>query len=422
MILPAVATPVRMLRGATLADGSRVDILIEGETVAGVVPTGTRPTRERDGVLDVAGHVVTTAAAEPHGHLDKAFSWERIEPVHGDLERAIESWHAYATVMTEEDVLTRARRATGLMLAAGITAVRSHVDLLPGPDPLRGVRALLRLRDELSGLMDLELVALGGWTASDEVFEAALDAGVDLVGGAPHLAPDPFDDLDRILAIARRRGVGIDLHTDESLDGAATLAAYAREVTGWDAPRTAGHCVRLSTMDRVELDTVMDEVARAGIGVVALPITNLYLQGRGYERAVPRGIAPIRRLREAGVRVAAGADNIRDPFNPVGRCDPLETASLLVAAAHLSPEEALAAVTDDARAVMALPPAGPRVGARADLLAVAAASIGDAVALAPAERIVIHRGRLVSRTTVTVESAAGAAPVAAAAPGKVSAA
>ncbi len=422
MILPAVATPVGMLRGATLADGSRVDILIEGETVVDVVPTGTRPTRERDGVLDVAGHVVTTAAAEPHGHLDKAFSWERIEPGHGDLERAIESWHAYATVMTEEDVLARARRAAGLMLAAGITAVRSHVDLLPGPDPLRGVRALLRLRDELFGLMDLELVALGGWTASDEVFEAALDAGVDLVGGAPHLAPDPFDDLDRILAIARRRGVGIDLHTDESLDGAATLAAYAREVTGWDVPRTAGHCVRLSTMDRVELDAVLDEVARAGIGVVALPITNLYLQGRGHERAVPRGIAPIRRLREAGVRVAAGADNIRDPFNPVGRCDPLETASLLVAAAHLSPEEALAAVTDDARDVMALPPAGPRVGARADLLVVAAGSLGDAVALAPAERIVIHRGRIVSRTTVTVESAAAAAPVAAATSGKASAA
>ncbi len=422
MILPSAATPVGMLRGATLADGSRVDILLEGELVSDVVPAGTGRPPAYGAILDVEGRVVTAAAAEPHGHLDKAFSWERIDPPHGDLERAIESWHSYAATMTEDDILTRARRAAGLMLAAGITAVRSHVDLLPGPDPLRGVRALVRLRDELSGLMDLELVALGGWTADDEVFEAALDAGVDLVGGAPHLAPDPFGDLDRILAIARRRGVGIDLHTDESLDGAATLAAYARAVAGWDVPRTAGHCVRLSTMDRTELDAVLADVARAGIGVVALPITNLYLQGRGHERSVPRGIAPIRRLRDAGVRVAAGADNIRDPFNPVGRCDPFETASLLVAAAHLSPEEAVAAVTDDARDVMTLPPAGPRAGARADLLAVAAASLGDAVALAPAERIVIHRGRLVSRTTVTVESAAAAPPLATAPIGKASAA
>lgn len=265
-------------------------------------------------------------------------------------------------------------------------------------------------------------MALGGWTADDDVFEAALDAGVDLVGGAPHLAADPFDDLDRILAIARRRGVGVDLHTDESLDGAATLAAYARAVADWDVPRTAGHCVRLSTMERAELDAVVADVARSGIGIIALPITNLYLQGRDHERSVPRGIAPIRRLRAAGVRVAAGADNIRDPFNPVGRCDPFETASLLVAAAHLSPEEAVAAVTDDARDVMGLPPAGPRAGARADLLAVAAASLGDAVALAPAERIVIHRGRLVSRTTVTVESAAAAPSLAAAPIGKASAA
>ena len=40
--------------------------------------------------------------------------------------------------------------------------------------------------------------------------------------------------------------------------------------------------------------------------------------------------------------VAAGADNIRDPFNPLGRTDPLETASLLAAAAHLTPAQALA--------------------------------------------------------------------------------
>ena len=32
------------------------------------------------------------------------------------------------------------------------------------------------------------------------------------------------------------------------------------------------------------------------------------------------------------------ADNVQDPFNLVGRSDPLETASLLVLAAHETPE------------------------------------------------------------------------------------
>ncbi|MFX6226352.1 hypothetical protein ABTF68_23030, partial [Acinetobacter baumannii] len=73
--------------------------------------------------------------------------------------------------------------------------------------------------------MDIELVALGGPTVPDAVFDAALDAGIDLVGGAPHLADDPIADLDRLIAIAQRRDVGLDLHTDESLAGADTLAA-----------------------------------------------------------------------------------------------------------------------------------------------------------------------------------------------------
>ena len=98
------------------------------------------------------------------------------------------------------------------------------------------------------------------------------------------------------------------------------------------------------------------------------------------------------------MRVGAGADNVQDPFNPVGRGCAFETASLLVVAGHLTPQEAWNLVSDGARAVMGLPVAGPRVGARAELLAVRAQSLTDAIATAPADRIVIHEGRLVARS------------------------
>jgi len=404
----SAAPPVSIaaLRGVRLTSGALVDIALDGDEVLAVVPAGS-PLPDTDGeVLDLDGYLVTTAGAEPHAHLDKSQSWDAIQPAFGDLERAIESWHAFAATLDEDDTLRRARSTAVRMLASGITSVRTHVDLLRGDDALVGVRALVRLRDELDGLMDIELVALGGPNIPDAVFEAALDAGVDLVGGAPHLADDPIADLERLIALARRRDVGLDLHTDESLAGADTLAAYARLVAGWNRPCTAGHCVRLSMMPATDLAALADEVRAADIGVIALPITNLYLQGWEAAHAVPRGIAPIGRLKAAGVRVAAGADNVRDPFNPVGRCDHLETASLLVAAGHLAPADALDAVTVGARDVMNLPFAGPVAGARADLVAVRAASIGDAVAFADADRVVIHRGRLVSRTTVTTLTAA----------------
>jgi len=411
----SAASPVSIaaLRGVRLATGAVVDVAIEGDEVLAVVPSGS-PLPETDGeTLELDGYLLTAAGAEPHAHLDKSQSWDAIQPPFGNLERAIESWHAFAATLDEDDTIDRARSTALRMLASGITSIRTHVDLLRGEDTLTGVRALVRLRAELEGIMDIELVALGGPTVPDDVFEAALDAGVDLVGGAPHLADDPIADLERLIALARRRDVGLDLHTDESLAGADTLAAYARAVAGWHRPRTAGHCVRLSMMPASDLASLADEVRAADIGVIALPITNLYLQGWDAEHAVPRGIAPIGRLKAAGVRVAAGADNVRDPFNPVGRCDHLETASLLVAAGHLAPEEALDAVTTGARDVMGLPFAGPVAGARADLVAVRADSLGEAVAFASADRVVLHRGRLVSRTTVSTRTAS---PVRAAAP------
>jgi cytosine deaminase len=110
-------------------------------------------------------------------------------------------------------------------------------------------------------------------------------------------------------------------------------------------------------------------------------------------------------LRAAGVLVAGGTDNVRDVFNPVGRCDPLETAALLVTAGHQSVEDAAAMVGCHARRVLSLPEAGPVAGAAAELVALPAADVGDAVATAPPDRWVWHQGRMVARTGLTTETA-----------------
>ncbi|SFF40532.1 amidohydrolase family protein [Curtobacterium sp. YR515] len=421
----SVPRPIALLRSALLPDGRSVDVAIDGETVSAVAPAGTLAAPAEE-TIDLGGRLLLTAPAEPHAHLDKALSADVIRPPLGDLGAAIVSWTAHATTMTVEDIADRARTAALTLLAAGTTAVRSHVDVLSGrhsaadrpattEQALRGARALVQVRDELAGLMDIELVALAGPLAPDEQVEAVLDLGVDLVGGAPHLAEDPLADVDRLLAIAHRRGLGVDLHADESLDGPVTLDHYARASRSLrrDRQYSAGHCVRLGTLGPERLAEVVADVAAADLGVITLPITNLYLQGWQYPVATPRGLTAIQALLDAGVRVAAGADNVRDPFNPVGRSDAFETASLLVSAGHVTPDQAYAMVSDTARSVMGLPAAGPVPGRRADLLAVAATSVTDAVANAPADRIVLSRGRLVARTEVRRTVAAPAAAAAA---------
>ena len=410
--MPSLPYPVTALRNVTLPDTptgpDKVDVLIAGDTVQQVRPA--EPGGISPGELDLDGYVLLTAAADPHAHLDKAYSWDLIEPPMGDLERAIMSWRAYASDMSVDSIAERARRAVQALLRNGTTAVRSHVDILAGDAPLRGAEALVRVRAEFAGLLDIELVALTAFDTPEPAIDAALDLGVDLVGGAPHLAPDPPEFIDRLLSIAKRRDVGVDLHTDESLDGALTLPYFARAVRDWPAGTSlsAGHCVRLGTLPTAAADEVIDEVLASDIGVITLPITNLYLQAWHHEHSAPRGLTAVRRLIDRGARLGAGADNVRDPFNPVGRSDALETASLLVVAGHLTATEAYRLITDGARAVMRLPDAGARAGARADFVAVRGASLADVIATAPADRYVVHAGRLVSYTEVTHHTAKGA--------------
>ncbi len=391
-----------LLTSATLADGSVVDVRIENGVVTSVSPAtpDTGAGSSLDTHVDLRGYLLITAPAEPHAHLDKALSWDALRPELGDLHDAIATWKEGSLRFDEESFRVRARTAALALLRNGTTAVRTHVDILAGDDPLRGIRAVDAVRRELRGVMDIEIVALVKAYSQVELLHAALDSGADLVGGSPHNAPDPHAELDRLLGAAERRGVGADLHTDEFLFGDHhTIADYAERAGKWPAGRirTASHCTRLGTMSAGELDGLLPRIAAARLGVVANPITNLYLQGRGVA-AAPRGITAIAPLLAAGVRVAAGADNVRDPFNPLGRSDALETAMLTVIAGHVHPDTALAMVTDEARAVLGLPGAGPRVGARAELLAVRGTGVADVIANAPADRIVIHNGAVVSHS------------------------
>ncbi|MFW2514454.1 amidohydrolase family protein [Demequina sp. SO4-13] len=401
--MPLTGERPTLIRGAHLADGRVVDVSIAGGIVTSVVPVGTAPIpTDSRSVLDLDGHLLLPATADPHAHLDKAQSWNAIRPPMGDLRAAIVSWRAYADRMTTDDIVARAHGQALRNLSQGSTAIRTHVDVLRGAQPLRGIHALVEVRDMLRGLMDIEIIALASDDIPTAVIESALDAGADGVGGAAHLAPEPLAELDRFIGIADRHDCVLDMHTDESLDEAVTLGALAERTRGWSRNVSAGHCVRLGTLEPARRDTLIAAVVASRIGIIANPITNLYLQGWDHEVATPRGLTAARQLIDAGARFAAGADNVRDPFNPLGRADALETAMLLVVAGHLDIEEAFTAVSSGAREVMALPTAGPTPGAVADLLAIKADSLIEAVAEAPAHRTVIHRGAVVSRSTTSV--------------------
>lgn len=400
-----------MLRNARLADGRSVDVTVGDDgRIAGVQPAGSgwaAGTPEGATVHDLGGWLLLPALAEPHAHLDKALTADLVPNPTGDLMGAIEAWVTAAGEgrITHEGIVDRAAAAMELLLVHGVTAVRTHVNVTAA-NGITALRAVQESAARFEGLLDIQTVALTSSPMSGPdgaenraALAAALEAGVDLVGGCPHLDPDGPGLIANAIRVATEAGIGIDLHVDEMLEPSVlTLRDYARQVidTGFDGPVAASHCVTLGMQTPQVQAEVAGLVAEAGIAVFPLPQTNLFLQGRDHPTGTPRGLTAVAALREAGALVAAGADNVQDPFNLVGRSDPLETAALMVMAGHQLPETAYDMVSNDVRRAIGLEPVRIEPGSLADLVAIDAPSIRGAIADAPMSRRVFRHGRLVA--------------------------
>ncbi len=407
-------TMAQAITNARLADGRHVDVHVSDGRIQRVVPHESDAASHTStaGAIDVDGWLLLPAMAEPHAHLDKALTAELAPNPSGDLGGAIAAWvgAAAAGVFTYDDMVRRIRLALDRLLLNGVTAVRSHINCGSGAG-IWHLRAAQEAIAPYADLMHVEFVALthspmAGPDGAENraALRAAIEAGADLVGGCPHLEDDGPESIRVALDAAADAGIPIDLHVDETLDPAVlTLRDLARAVIdrGIEGDVTASHCVSLGMQSPEMQATIAGEVADAGIAIVPLPQTNLFLQGRDHQQATPRGLTAIGALREAGALVAAGADNVQDPFNLVGRSDPLETAALLVMAAHLLPDDAYDMVANDVRRILGLAPIRFEAGDPADLVAIDAPSIRGAIADAPADRKVFRAGRLIASTSTT---------------------
>lgn len=390
------------ITNALLPDGTSTTIGIRDGMVTAIGEPEPGAT-----VFDAAGRLVLPAPAEAHAHLDKAFLAETVPNPNGDLMGAIEAMDAHFDSITRADVRARAERAARLIAANGATVIRTHADLTQR-NGLDAVSALIEVREALRGLVTVQVVALcdfpfagAAGANARALLRDAIAAGVDLVGGCPHLEDDPEAATDAYLAEAAMAGLPLDLHTDETLDPRKSSLGYLSSVvmaSGFEHGVTASHCVSLGVLPAAEQQRIAELAAEAGVHVVALPSSNLFLQGRGHPSATPRGITAVRALLDAGVNVAAGWDNLQDPFNPMGRGDCLETAAMMVMAAHVLPHEAYHSVANATRRACGLADAGPFVGGVADLLLIRAANEREAMASASPDRVVVRAGSVLSPT------------------------
>ncbi|MDP4928670.1 MAG: amidohydrolase family protein [Ilumatobacteraceae bacterium] len=383
-----------------LIDGALVDIAVQNGLIAWIgspsqcpVPCGS--------TIDFSGFIVSSPFVEPHAHLDKAFLADRISNPAGDLMGAIKGLEEVRTTITHQDIVERATRAVKLMSQNGVTSIRTHADTtLSGG--LSSVHALLEVKQECSHFMDIQVAMLLEWPITgidgkerQALARDAIAAGVDVVGGCPHLDPDPRGAVEFLLGLAIDSGLPLDLHADENMRPDSTDLEHLADVVIRDNVShqvNASHCVSLSTRSEYDIDRIAAKAATGSITITALPQTNLYLQERGVSTNPARAITPIHRLQQAGVVVAAGADNLQDPFNLVGRGDPLEIASLLMISAHSTANQAIQMVTSNAHRAVHGVTISLAVGERADFAAIPATNLRESIAMGPPDRIVVYGG------------------------------
>ena len=392
------------LRGGRSRAGELIDIAIEEGRIAAILPAApSSPALPQDGALD--GRLVLPLLVNGHAHLDKTFlgaSWQPHRSGATVRDRIDMEKHLRAELA--ETAAMRAELLAHRMIEFGTGTVRAHVDV-DTQFGLTGLEDMLALRERLAGLLDMQLVAFpqNGIVTDPgtlDLLEAALRSGADLIGGLDPIGIDGDLDghLDAVFGLAERWGAGLDIH----LHGVGRDAVREYDgilvrtrATGLNGRVTISHGYGLGALDPAEQDRIFDSLAELGVSVM----TN------GPAGTMP----PVRRLRDHGVNVFIGSDNVRDAWWPFGDGDVLDVARNVAYQSDFLRDEDLAialdGITEGAARALQLDDYGLRVGGRADLLVLDASSVGEALAAPPVGRDVMRGGEWIAQRTVQTRTA-----------------
>jgi len=337
-----------IVTGGRTLDGDAVDIEIRDGTIRRISPAGEGDAEAfpADRRYDADGRLVTPPLIEPHVHLDATGtagdpSWNES----GTLAEGIEIWAAYKTDTTVEDIVDRATRTVEWYAANGVTRIRTHADTTE--PSLTTVEALLELRDRVSDLVDLQVVAFpqdGIFTDADneDLLREAVEMGVDVIGAIPHnehTREDGVQSVHVVCDLAERHDRPPDLHIDETDDpGSRFTEVLASEALkrGIGDRTTASHATAMHSYNNAYADKLISLLAESGVSVVTNPPDNSVLQGSYDDYPRRRGHTRIDELRAAGVTVGIGHDSVLDPWYHYGQADPLDAAFVLLHYAHMA--------------------------------------------------------------------------------------
>lgn len=363
-------------------------------------------------ILDGEEGIVYPPFVEPHIHLDATQTagqpnWNQS----GTLFEGIERWAERKSLLSHEDVKSRAWKTLKWQIANGVQYVRTHVDV---SDPtLTALKAMLEVKKEIAPWVDLQIVAFPqegilSYPNGEKLLDQAMEMGADVVGGIPHFEftrEYGVESMHIAFDIARKYNKQIDIHCDEIDDEQSrfveTVAALALKYDMGEKV-TASHTTAMHSYNNAYASRLFRLLKMSKIHFVANPLVNIHLQGRFDTYPKRRGVTRVKEMLKNNINVCFGHDDVFDPWYPLGTANMLQVLHMGLHVCQLMGygqiNDGLKLVTENSAKALGLTDYGIKEGNSANFIVLPAENGFDAVRRQVPTRYSIRHGKVMSET------------------------
>lgn len=363
-------------------------------------------------ILDGEEGIVYPPFVESHIHLDATQTagqpnWNQS----GTLFEGIERWAERKSLLSHEDVKSRAWKTLKWQIANGVQYVRTHVDV---SDPtLTALKAMLEVKKEIAPWVDLQIVAFPqegilSYPNGEKLLDQAMEMGADVVGGIPHFEftrEYGVESMHIAFDIARKYNKQIDIHCDEIDDEQSrfveTVAALALKYDMGEKV-TASHTTAMHSYNNAYASRLFRLLKMSKIHFVANPLVNIHLQGRFDTYPKRRGVTRVKEMLKNNINVCFGHDDVFDPWYPLGTANMLQVLHMGLHVCQLMGygqiNDGLKLVTENSAKALGLIDYGIQEGNSANFIVLPAENGFDAVRRQVPTRYSIRHGKVISET------------------------
>ena len=363
-------------------------------------------------ILDGEEGIIYPPFVEPHIHLDATQTagqpnWNQS----GTLFEGIERWAERKSLLSHEDVKSRAWKTLKWQIANGVQYVRTHVDV---SDPtLTALKAMLEVKKEIAPWVDLQIVAFPqegilSYPNGEKLLDQAMEMGADVVGGIPHFEftrEYGVESMHIAFDIARKYNKQIDIHCDEIDDEQSrfveTVAALALKYDMGEKV-TASHTTAMHSYNNAYASRLFRLLKMSKIHFVANPLVNIHLQGRFDTYPKRRGVTRVKEMLKNNINVCFGHDDVFDPWYPLGTANMLQVLHMGLHVCQLMGygqiNDGLKLVTENSAKALGLTDYGIKEGNSANFIVLPTENGFDAVRRQVPTRYSIRHGKVISET------------------------